>query len=474
MKKFGIDIRPTSQQLSEGQRTRYIENRQDFPYKNNGTEIGHTVKNENEFNLIKIFVYLKRNYEYEHQYFQLNNGDIVIPTIYDIKRKIFYVCVGDSSEKLYIRRMHELQQENVKIKVHYINHKKYIKILSFFYCKVKLKLNNPFSFNEITIIKHIKPKGKCLICGKDVDLFKYNKHTKYCSIECWNKSKKKYVTTICLNCGKEFIVEKIEKDKNYKLWCSDECHKIYEEKLKNNEVENTYHNMSYKHFVCENCGKEFGTFARKAKYCSIQCLNESKNNRNKIDYICEQCGKHFIAKSKNIRFCSISCASKFNAKIIGFGIKIKPKTIWNKGLTKETDERIAKSARKEAISQARIIREGIKNPTTRYIHGFYKDVGHYVRSGWELNFARILKLLNRKYDYEPKSFILSDGRTYTPDFYMHKNGYFYEIKGMWRKDAKDKFITFKREYPNIKIKLINRKKYFKIIHKFKHRINYVK
>lgn len=56
MSKFGIDIRPTSKQLSQGQKNRYIENRQDFPYKNNGTEIGHTIKNEREFNT-NIFIF---------------------------------------------------------------------------------------------------------------------------------------------------------------------------------------------------------------------------------------------------------------------------------------------------------------------------------------------------------------------------------------------------------------------------------
>lgn len=473
MSKFWIDIRPTSKQLSQGQKNRYIENRQDFPYKNNGTEIGHTIKNEREFNLIQIFLYLNRKYEYEHQYFCLSNGDIVIPTIYDIKRKIFYACLGDSSEKFYIHRLYNLQRENKNIKVHYIDNKKYIKILSVFYGKVKLKLLDSFSFNEMTIIKHIKPQGKCLICGNNVDLFKYDTNAKYCSKECWNEAKKKYVVTKCLNCGKEFIIEKIEKSKNYRLWCSDKCHQEYEQKITNHEVINTYHNMPYKHFICENCGKEFNTFARQSKYCSVKCLNESKNNRNKIKSICQQCGKYFIAKSKNIKFCSTSCASKFNATLTGFGKKIRPKTIWNKGLTKETDERLAKSAKKQAISQSRIIRNGDKKPTTKYIHGFYKDVGHYIRSGWELNFARILRLLNRKYDYEPKSFILSDGRTYTPDFYIHKNGYFYEIKGMWRKDAKDKFFKFKNEYPNIKIKLIDRKKYFRIIRLFKSKINYV-
>lgn len=44
---------------------------------------------------------------------------------------------------------------------------------------------------------------------------------------------------------------------------------------------------------------------------------------------------------------------------------------------------------------------------------------------------------------------------------------------MWRKDAKDKFFKFKNEYPNIKIKLIDRKKYFRIIRLFKSKINYV-
>lgn len=54
----------------------------------------------------------------------------------------------------------------------------------------------------------------------------------------------------------------------------------------------------------------------------------------------------------------------------------------------------------------------------RGIGGFRKDLSHYTRSTLEANFARILRLLDVPYEYEPKCFKLGDGRHYTPDFHL--------------------------------------------------------
>ena len=85
--------------------------------------------------------------------------------------------------------------------------------------------------------------------------------------------------------------------------------------------------------------------------------------------------------------------------------------------------------------------------------GIREDLGHYVRSGWEANFARTLIFDGKTYEYEPETFALSNGQSYTPDFKV-KNVY-YEVKGRWFAGAKEKFECFKKDHPEIEVILID-------------------
>jgi hypothetical protein len=49
--------------------------------------------------------------------------------------------------------------------------------------------------------------------------------------------------------------------------------------------------------------------------------------------------------------------------------------------------------------------------------GFREDLGFYFRSAWEANFARILNLENKVWEYEKTTFQLTETMSYTPDFY---------------------------------------------------------
>jgi len=105
---------------------------------------------------------------------------------------------------------------------------------------------------------------------------------------------------------------------------------------------------------------------------------------------------------------------------------------------------------------ARRIREN-NNRCERGNGGYREDLGHYVRSNWEANFARILRLQGRTYEYEPRSFELSEGRTYTPDFLV--DCVFYEVKGYWTALAKQKFESFMNQYPEVKVQIIDGPEY---------------
>jgi len=99
--------------------------------------------------------------------------------------------------------------------------------------------------------------------------------------------------------------------------------------------------------------------------------------------------------------------------------------------------------------------------------GFREDIKIFVRSSWEANIYRIYKYLGFTIKYEPKSFRLSNGKTYRPDFYIVELNIWVEVKGRWYKDAYEKFCMFKKEYPKIVIQLIDSIKYKEMIEKYK-------
>lgn len=109
---------------------------------------------------------------------------------------------------------------------------------------------------------------------------------------------------------------------------------------------------------------------------------------------------------------------------------------------------------------ARRLREG-RNHTQFYGRGgIREDIGFYVRSRWEANFARYLIHTNQQFQYEPESFVLSDGRTYTPDFKVGDT--YFEVKGWWTDSAKEKFEMFRQQFQHIQMKIVDGTEYNQI------------
>lgn len=86
--------------------------------------------------------------------------------------------------------------------------------------------------------------------------------------------------------------------------------------------------------------------------------------------------------------------------------------------------------------------------------GFNKDIGHYIRSSYEEMWAKYFIENEIPYEYEPKTFSLTDENgeiiTYTPDFYRKDNEQFIEIKNEYNvHDEKFEKIQklFEKEYP---------------------------
>jgi hypothetical protein len=81
---------------------------------------------------------------------------------------------------------------------------------------------------------------------------------------------------------------------------------------------------------------------------------------------------------------------------------------------------------------------------------------NWMRSSWEIKYAKYLDVKNILWEYEPKAFeiTLNDiNCTYRPDFYLVNENKYVEIKGYWRADAKSKFDAFKEQYPDVLIEV---------------------
>ncbi len=106
--------------------------------------------------------------------------------------------------------------------------------------------------------------------------------------------------------------------------------------------------------------------------------------------------------------------------------------------------------------------------------GRREDLGFYVRSAWEANYARYLNFLQGKgeicrYEYEPDTFyfeaIKRGTRSYTPDFKVwvtddERLSYeYHEVKGWLDQKSATKLNRMAKYYPGEKIVVIGKDEY---------------
>ncbi len=142
-------------------------------------------------------------------------------------------------------------------------------------------------------------------------------------------------------------------------------------------------------------------------------------------------------------------------------------TAWNRGLTKETDERVAKASEaikrrheaglydysknkhtqetKEKIRQQKLAlcaQQGT-NLCGKGLRGYYK--GYYCQSSWELAYVIYNLEHNIVFERNKKCFkYILDGieRSYFPDFYIPATDTYIEIKGYYDRKTKEKEKQF--------------------------------
>lgn len=233
----------------------------------------------------------------------------------------------------------------------------------------------------------------------------------------------------CARCARLF-----EPTELLKCYCSFECKELaslYASNYyqKNKELIRQKHTNN----TCVDCGDSCDNRAIRCHSCaSIGIRNNNYGNHNLEGRLtqekhpnwtggkphCQDCGK--LLKTYTSHRCP-SCSAIYVALLI--------KT---KGLLK-----------------------GKRNPSFgKQTHGkgqWYKD--YFMRSSWEVKFAKFLDANNITWLYESKTFDLGNC-TYTPDFYLPETDEYIEIKGFWRDDAKFKYELTKIFYSEINLKLL--------------------
>lgn len=227
--------------------------------------------------------------------------------------------------------------------------------------------------------------------------------------------------------------------------------------------------------ICPICGGIIPYKKRKQKTCSSECgatlraKNGQHTYKNKdndtIECVCRYCGK--ICKNNNSlrnheRLCKLNPNRQIlthnNLEKYNSQIHVGKRIAWNKGLTKETDERVLKSSEtfKKLIETGKYIYKRTKHTEefkeklrrlqkeTNYGHKHYiKDIhtswnGYQFvsRSSYELDYANILDAQQINYEYEAFRIKYYDTyleveRTSIPDFYLPDSNTIVEIKSTY-------------------------------------------
>ena len=85
---------------------------------------------------------------------------------------------------------------------------------------------------------------------------------------------------------------------------------------------------------------------------------------------------------------------------------------------------------------------------------YYKNI--CFRSTWEVTVAKWLDKNNYTWKYEPKRFYFKNkDYTYLPDFYVKELDSYIEVKGWYSDICKKKINSFKEEYSNLKLMIID-------------------
>jgi DNA-directed RNA polymerase subunit RPC12/RpoP len=176
---------------------------------------------------------------------------------------------------------------------------------------------------------------------------------------------------------------------------------------------------------CKSCAKKGklspryidGKFIQKIFNC-LECGNPVTHMA--LEGLCKPCAKkHLYKNGRNYPNC-IDCGKK----LTNYDTK-RCRTCFGLSIRGSNHPMFGKSANWKRIQYKRI----------------------WMRSSWEVAYAKYLDKQGIKWFYESKTFDLGD-TTYTPDFYLPEIDMYIEIKGWMRNKSKDKINIFLKGHKN--------------------------
>lgn len=222
--------------------------------------------------------------------------------------------------------------------------------------------------------------------------------------------------------------------------------------------------------LCEyGCGQEAKYQLKNGKWCCSQSWNSCPVLKKKNS-------QGLLNSSKNTK-------EAYQLRWKHTSPRARQRMNWNKGLTKETDERVRKTGETLKIR----IQQGLVSPhcgkasteekekercrkisqkRISYLetspHVLWKTLsnGLKVQGNWEYNVGE--KLLTQGYTLKRTRLCYDEIHTYTPDFDLG-NGIYIEVKGWLSNRDVKKYKKVKKDNPNIKIYLMEHKEYYDFI-----------
>jgi hypothetical protein len=289
---------------------------------------------------------------------------------------------------------------------------------------------------------------KCKVCNKSFTREFKKRHVETCNRKCsyslrmiTRKIKHSPLEKICLLCNKQF------NDTSKKKLVT-KCYKC----IRQQGVDTRNENGSYERTDEQN--KKLSDTLKK-KYASGEIKLSDEGRKRLSDSMKLNWESGNMDKSTKR-----TCQEKYG---VDHWMKTdEAKKQFSERLTGRTYSK--ETIEKMSIAQCNRVRKGKETLFSNGNGRYREDLDCYFRSNWEANFARICNHEKRKWEYEPKTFRLSSGKGYTPDFLVE--GTYYEIKGKWWPGAKEKFNAFKDEY-SCKIELIDSIIYQELRQKYK-------
>lgn len=216
-----------------------------------------------------------------------------------------------------------------------------------------------------------------------------------------------------------------------------------------------------KYLCAYGCGNEATYQLKSGKWCCSKSVNSCPEMRKKNSRGCKEYTKKYRRKSSR---------------------GMTGKTPWNKGLTKNTDERIAEIGEKASLSligkshpqsaeaRAKISKTmkekglgGLRKASGRGKKGWYK--GYYCDSTWELAYVIYNLEHNIPFRRNTKSFDYSfegENKKYYPDFLL-ETGEYVEVKGYYTKQFSAKVEQFPKDFSLIVYDKVGIKPYLEYV-----------